>query len=196
MIPRSVNIRDRRALPLFARPTLQFGRARVCARVCVARADNNYFRNFLAFRATSPSIRKSYKLTVTFTPKFKIRRVEWVPPLFSPGARAFSRSVKYHLIPREIRFNFARRDIPGSPPSNTPSPERRIEIFPTSSSAGKRLTLPGVRERRAAERNQTSPRLRERDRYVTLIVKMLPAKSLGSAILFPRCTSFLSGSRF
>jgi len=83
IIPHSVNIRDRHArshLTSSSNPSLT---ERV--RVCVTRQDahgtaepacmdNNYFRNFLAFRATSPSIRKSYKPTVTFTPKLKIQR--------------------------------------------------------------------------------------------------------------------------
>lgn len=77
--------------------------------------------------------------TVTFTPKFKIRRGEGRPrgPAASP--------VKYHLIPREIRFNFARHNIPGSLP-NVEFPAariRRIEIFSASSFARKMFRSSG-----------------------------------------------------
>lgn len=84
-------------------------------------ADNNYFRHFLAFHAASPSIRKSYKPTVTFTPKFKTgkgwgengrRGGEW----FGPRPRVSPCLVKYHLIPREIRFNFTRHNTPAAFP--------------------------------------------------------------------------------
>lgn len=90
-----------------------------------ARTDNNYFRNFLAFRATSPSIRKSYKLDCHI--HAQIQNTTGRRGRRGPAAWP----VKYHLIPREIRFNFARHNIPESLP-NVEFPAarmRRIEIF-------------------------------------------------------------------
>lgn len=116
MIPRSVNIRirSREHPPPFRTPRSRRWPRRVhaCASAIVprARADNNYFRNFLAFRATSPSIRKSYKLDCHI--HAQIQNTEGGAP-FPPRA-VVAWPVKYHLIPREIRFNFARHNIPGS----------------------------------------------------------------------------------
>lgn len=83
-------------------------------------ADNNYFRHFLAFHAASPSIRKSYKPTVTFTPKFKTGREgrgAHERRGREPRSRVSPCLVKYHLIPREIRFNFARHNTPATSPA-------------------------------------------------------------------------------
>lgn len=83
-------------------------------------ADNNYFRHFLAFHAASPSIRKSYKPTVTFTPKFKTGKGRGENGRRGgergggPRPRVSPCLVKYHLIPREIRFNFTRHNTPAA----------------------------------------------------------------------------------
>lgn len=163
MIPRSVNIRDRRYIrslpvhPFSLPPRGREGLVDDRARVCVARADNNYFRNFLAFRATSPSIRKSYKLDCHI--HAQIQNTE------GGGTRPAAWPVKYHLIPREIRFNFARHNIPGSLP-NVEFPAAQCG---ESKSFGVIFRRKMFRSSACArsERNRTLPRdfCEERDRY-------------------------------
>lgn len=105
MIPRSVNIRDRRVRSrehplLFLSPASSMTETR--ARVCVARvrnrtarADNNYFRNFLAFRATSPSIRKSYKLDCHI--HAQIQNTEgWDPRAVPSHSRRVARQIPFN----------------------------------------------------------------------------------------------------
>lgn len=177
VIPRSVNIRDRRASPSsFCPPTPTDDRARVHA--CASRA-----RIIIIFVISWHSARRAHQSENRINwlshsrPNSKYGGSESLPrfPRSSPSPRP----VKYHLIPREIRFNFARRDIPGSPPSSTHAANRNLSdvIFRRKMSRSPENVelLSEIKLRRGCG-NEIDTRFS--------VVKMPPVKSLSSATLY------------